>query len=142
MIVRSELETLVPHQGAMCLLDSVKHWDDTRIVCRSDAHRRPDMPLRDRDGRLRSVNLCEFGAQATAVHGGLLARAHGGAPRPGFLVALRSVRLHVPFVDAPGTLTIDAERLMGGDTGWTYAFEVRHRDHLLAEGRVAVMLRA
>ena len=73
--------TLIPHQGAMCLLDDVVAWDDQRIHARSDSHRRDDNPLRS-DGRLRAVHLCEYGAQAMAVHGGLVARAAGGVASP------------------------------------------------------------
>lgn len=77
---KSQWAALIPHQGSMCLLDSVAHWDDVRIHARSGSHARDDNPLR-RDGRLRALHLCEYGAQAMAVHGGLLAQA--AAPRRG-----------------------------------------------------------
>ncbi|MBS7458752.1 phosphotransferase [Coralloluteibacterium stylophorae] len=143
MIERETLLGLVPHQGAMCLLDRVAHWDAQRIRCTSRAPARDDDPLRAADSRLRAVHLCEYGAQATAVHGGLLAHEGGGPPRPGMLVALRGVELHVGWVDpAAGELVVDAERLVAGDGGWQYAFEVRQGHDLLASGRVAVMLAA
>ena len=82
MIGRSEILTLVPHQGAMCLWDEVIDWDARAIRLRAHNHRDPAHPLRSGE-RLRAVHLCEYGAQAMAVHGGLRARAAGGVAQPG-----------------------------------------------------------
>lgn len=136
---KSDWAGLIPHQGAMCLLDEVVAWDEARIHARSESHRRDDHPLRS-DGKLRALHLCEYGAQAMAVHGGLIARAAGGSAAPGFLVSLRAVELHLARIDdLPGALDVHAERLLGGDTSWQYAFRVEHRGVLLASGRAAVL---
>lgn len=136
---KSDWAALIPHAGAMCLLDEVVAWDDVRLHARSDSHRRADNPLRS-DGRLRALHLCEYGAQAMAVHGGLLARAVGGTAAPGYLVSLREVELRVERIDdLPEALDVHAERLLGGGGSWQYAFRVEHRGVLLASGRAAVM---
>ena len=88
-IDRDAILALVPHQGAMCLWDEVRAWDAGTIQVIAHNHRNPAHPLRS-DGRLRAIHLCEYGAQAMAVHGGLLARASGGSAKPGLLVALAS----------------------------------------------------
>lgn len=135
------IEALVPHKGAMCLWDTVEAWDDARIVLATDGHRDPAHPLR-RDGRLGAVHLCEYGAQAMAVHGGLRGAAAGGTARVGFLVALRDVQLHVARLDdLPGALRAEATLLAESAASQQYAFTVRHGDTVLAEGRAAVMLR-
>ena len=104
MIGRDAILALVPHQGAMCLWDQVLSWDAGTIRLRARNHRDPAHPLRSADGRLHAVHLCEYGAQAMAVHGGLRAQAAGEAARPGVLVALRGVELHVARIDdLPGT---------------------------------------
>lgn len=140
MIGRDAILALVPHQGTMCLLDSVVSWDAERIHCRSASHRVADNPLRDGAG-LRALHLCEYGAQAMAVHGGLLAQRDGGVARPGMLVSLRAVRLHVDRIDGlDGELDIEAIRLLGSADNWQYGFRVLHRATLLAEGRAAVVL--
>jgi predicted hotdog family 3-hydroxylacyl-ACP dehydratase len=137
---RDEILSLIPHQGTMCLLDEVVEWDETRVLCRTRSHARADNPLRDAAG-LRAVHLCEYGAQAMAVHGGLLAREHGGRARPGLLVSLRGVKLHAGRVDAlPDALDVEAEQLMAGEDSWQYAFRIHHQGQLLAEGRAAVMM--
>jgi predicted hotdog family 3-hydroxylacyl-ACP dehydratase len=140
IVDRGTIASLVPHAGAMCLWDSVSHWDAQRIVLQSHGHRDPAHPLRS-DGRLRAVHLCEYGAQAMAVHGGLLARANGGVAPPGMLVALRNVALHVARIDdLPGPLDCEAEVLVASDTAQQYRFAIHHVGTLLAEGRAAVML--
>lgn len=140
MIPRHELAGLVPHQGAMCLWDEVLEWDPGRIRLRATGHRDPAHPLRS-GGMLRAVHLCEFGAQAMAVHGGLRARGAGGGVRPGVLVALRGVALHCARIDdLPGALESEAELLLEGGSSQQYGFRIHHAGELLAEGRAAVML--
>lgn len=138
----SDWRSLIPHQGAMCVLDEVVAWDGEAIHARSRSHRSADNPLRS-DGRIRAVHLCEYGAQAMAVHGGLVARESGGAAAPGFLVALRAVELHVERIDdLPEPLDVHAEKLLGDDNGWQYAFRIEHAGTLLATGRAAVLAQA
>ncbi|WP_066098282.1 phosphotransferase [Xanthomonas massiliensis] len=140
MDTREAIAALVPHQGLMCLWERVLAWDEGHIVLASDGHRDPRHPLR-RDGCLHAVHLCEYGAQAMAVHGGLLGRGRGEAPRPGRLVALRDVRLHVARIDRlAGPLRGEAEVLMQGEDSQQYAFRILHEGSVLAEGRAAVML--
>jgi predicted hotdog family 3-hydroxylacyl-ACP dehydratase len=92
---------------------------------------------------LHAVNLTEYAAQAMAVHGALREREVGGEARPGFLVALRDVSLHVERVDdLEGRLQIHVECLIAMADSLQYAFRVEHRGALLASGRAAVMLRS
>ena len=142
MLSRNGIEALVPHQGAMCLWDEVVDWDAQRIRLRASNHRNPSHPLRSHD-KLRAVHLCEYGAQAMAVHGGLRARDRGEAAKPGVLVALRGVELHCARIDdLPGMLECEAEVLAEGEGSQQYAFRITHAGTLLAEGRAAVMLQA
>ncbi|AVQ08694.1 TPA: phosphotransferase [Xanthomonas vasicola pv. zeae] len=146
---RDAIATLIPHQGSMCLWEEVIEWDEQRIVLRSHAHRSDAHPLRS-NGRLRALHLCEYGAQAMAVHGGLLGRASGkpvrasGKPvRTGMLVALRGVELHVRYLETlPGAIDCEAQLLMQGEDSQQYSFRLTHGEQLLAEGRAAVMLGA
>ena len=140
MIDRDRILALIPHQGAMCLWDEVVEWDARRIRLRARSHRDPAHPLRSND-RLRAVHLCEYGAQAMAVHGGLRARESGGAAKPGLLVALRGVELHAARIDdLPGALEGEAEVLVEAEGSQQYDFRIQHAGILLAEGRAAVML--
>ena len=131
---------LVPHAGLMCLLERVIEWDDQSVVAATMSHRAPENPLL-LDGQLHAVNLCEYGGQAMALHGGLLADRDGRRAPPGFLVSLRDVTLlPIDVHGLPDELIIRAQCLMADSTGWQYSFSVRHRDDLLAQGRAAISL--
>lgn len=137
---RTELEALIPHAGGMCLLDAVVDWDDGHIHCQTHSHQLADNPLRSND-QLNSLHLTEYGAQAMAVHGGLLAQAEGKTAVPGFLAAVRGLQLQRSRIDdLAGPLDVRATQMMAAATGWTYQFTVHHAEELLAEGRVMVML--
>jgi predicted hotdog family 3-hydroxylacyl-ACP dehydratase len=135
------IAALIPHQGAMCLNERVVAFDATRVTLATTTHRSPDNPLR-RNGRLGALHLGEYGAQAMAVHGGLLAHAAGHAAPPGMLVALRAVTFAEPYIDElDGELIVEAEQLIAGDDSWQYQFRVSHGERVIAEGRAAVVLR-
>jgi predicted exporter/predicted hotdog family 3-hydroxylacyl-ACP dehydratase len=132
---------LIPHTGAMCLLQRIVEWDDERVVVESDTHRSPSNPLRQ-DNRLRAVHLCEYGAQAMAVHGALKSQQAREHPSPGMLVSLRAVKFTCDYIDElPGSLHVEAHCLQSSESSLQYGFRVTHAGELLAEGRAAVILR-
>ena len=137
---KSDWAHLIPHADAMCLLDAVVACDAIHIHAVSASHASADNPLRA-DNRLHAVALCEYGAQAMAVHGALRARECGDRARPGYLVSLREVELHVEYIDdLPGALDVYAEQLLDAGGSLQYAFRVEHRGGVLATGRAAVLV--
>jgi predicted hotdog family 3-hydroxylacyl-ACP dehydratase len=140
MLPKTDWAPLIPHAGTMCLLEVVRAWDERSIHAQSAGHARIDNPLRGEHG-LHALHLAEYGAQAMAVHGALLARARGDVQvRPGMLVSLRDVRLFAEYVDQlEGELDVHGECLYADDGGAQYAFRVEHRGQLLASGRAAVI---
>jgi len=132
----------IPHGGRMCLLDALLSWSADRIRCSAVSHRDPDHPLRH-GGVLPSPVAIEYAAQAMALHGTLCA-APGAAPRPGFLAAVRGVRLRVPRLDSiEGALIVSAQRLAGDSGHALYTFALHDaKDTLLVEGRATVILNA
>ena len=140
MSIESPLAALIPHQGGMCLHERVLSWTESRVTLASNSHRAPDNPLR-RTGRLHAIHLCEYGAQAMAVHAGLRAEERGERAPPGMLVSLRGVTLAVQrIVVLDGELVTVAECVLAGADSAQYAFRVRHEGRVLAEGRAAVMM--
>lgn len=131
---------LVPHSGSMCLLEALLGWDEQHIRCTTRTHLRPDNPLRSASGLLAACAI-EYGAQAMALHGALLARAAGTWAQPGYLASARGVTLHrLRLDDIPGPLEVSAERLAGDAQQVLYAFTVSHAGEPVAEGRAAVVL--
>ncbi|EHP44730.1 3-hydroxylacyl-(acyl carrier protein) dehydratase-like protein [Cupriavidus basilensis OR16] len=55
----------IPHQGTMCLLDSVLDWSPEFIRCEATSHSHPDNPLRAH-GRLAAVGRAATARAAPA----------------------------------------------------------------------------
>ncbi|MCX7513196.1 phosphotransferase [Frateuria sp. STR12] len=139
MLPKSDWSHLIPHAGGMCLLDAVLDWDADSLHAMSEDHAHGDNPLRGPRG-LHAVHLAEYGAQAMAVHGALLARVRGvEAARPGMLVSLREVRLAVEYVPEDGRLDVHAQCLYADDAGAQYTFRIEQAGRELASGRAAVI---
>lgn len=126
----------------MRLLERVLDWNEDSVRVATATHLDPANPLATAAG-LRALHLCEYGAQAMALHGGLLARRDGRSAAPGMLVLLRDVELGVGDLrDLVGELVVTAERLQAGEGAWQYRFVVTHAGNVIASGRTTVALRA
>ena len=154
MLTRRQIMELIPHQGTMCLLDSVLACSAEGITCAACSHLSPDNPLR-RDDRLGAVCGIEYGLQAAALHAELTrdeARCspfapldHAGDPAsampsasspfgvagmhsrsPGYLAALRGVELYVERLDDAsfGALRVIARPELRAVGGLIYRFAV------------------
>lgn len=141
LINRQQLCDLIPHEGGMCLLDSVESWSEEQIICASSTHHKKDNPLTD-GKRLDCVNAIEYGAQAVAIHGGLLAKQKNGEiPRSGFLVQVKALE----FVDCdlsalPGALNILARKLHFEKSSMLYTINIKHNHHQLMQGRIMIFI--
>jgi predicted hotdog family 3-hydroxylacyl-ACP dehydratase len=141
LISREAIAAMIPHAGAMHLLDGVLSWDADRIRCLSRSHRDRQNPLR-MEGRLSALCGIEYAAQAMAVHG-VLAGNVGSRPRMGYLASLREVSCsRTTLDDLEGDLIVAAERLMGEESHVIYSFEVGVGDIEVLRGRAAVVLEA
>lgn len=133
------LEDLLPHVGAMRLLDAIVRWNDAEIECVAHSHRDPANPLAV-DGVLPAACGLEFGAQAMAIHGALVA-GRAAKPRVGLLVAAHELAWRVARLDTvPGALTVRARRLLGSAQQVAYEFDVLDGARSLVSGRASVML--
>lgn len=138
---KADIARLIPHAGAMCLLDGVVRWDPARIRCVSRTHRDIENPLRA-GGQLPAVCGIEYAAQAMAVHGGL-AGTIGSRPKSGYLVSLRDVIFRQSRLDnLEGDLVVDAEQLMGDQNRVIYQFALRVGTVEVLSGRATVVLDA
>lgn len=136
---REWIETHIPHQGRMCLLDEVLSWDAARIRCRATSHRSADNPLRAH-GRLGAACGVEYAAQAMAVHGAIMAHAGGTQARAGLLTSVRNLVLLVGRLDDVETdLIASAERLAGDESSTLYEFSVSSGGCELLSGRASIV---
>lgn len=141
LIGKEELCGLIPHAGSMCLLEGVLDWNTGEIRCSALSHTDPANPLRNSAG-LASVHLLEYGAQAMAVHGGLLARKSGTRVLPGYLAALRDVVLQHEYIDhITAPLTIHAQMIATLADSFMYRLSVIAGGIELASARATVISR-
>jgi predicted hotdog family 3-hydroxylacyl-ACP dehydratase len=143
---RAWIESRIPHQGRMCLLDEVIAWNADHIRCSTGTHRALDNPLRSHD-RLGIACGIEYAAQAMALHGALASAAAGAnaaaAPRVGLLASVRDVRLHVLRLDdIESDLFCEVTHLAGDHFTAMYEFALRDKDKSLLGGRASVVLDA
>ena len=127
---------ILPHDGAMVLLDRVLSWDSERGICAVVSHLDPRNPLR-RAGTLPAICGMEFLLQAAAVHGALRA---GGTPR-GYVAVLRDVAWMVDRLDDPalGELRAGARLVSEESGGVIYELELRAEDgRKLLRGRAVI----
>ena len=136
---KPEIAGLIPHAGAMCLLDAVLRWDSGSITCRASSHRAADHPLAS-DGRLDAICGLEYAAQAMAVHGGLTSARR---PNAGYLASVRDVICHIGRLDLlRNDLEVTATLLTGGAAAAIYGFFLRHDGVTILEGRATVVIDA
>ncbi len=133
------ISSLLPHSGAMCLLERVEAWDEITIECRAISHRDPANPLRHQ-GQLPVQAGIEYLAQAMAIHG-TLCEQRVGRPRMGYLAVLSRVDWYCSRLDdLPGELTVIAEKQAVSGGGYSYYFRLYHGQRLLLEGQAVVAL--
>ena len=140
LIGKAEIAALIPHAGAMCLVDEVLDWNAGRIRCLARSHRDPANPMRA-GGELPALCGIEYAAQAMALHGRLTVQS--ATAKAGYLASVRDLDCRVGRLDdLQHDLVIDAERLMGDDERVVYSFSLSADGALLLEGRAAVILAA
>jgi predicted hotdog family 3-hydroxylacyl-ACP dehydratase len=139
LITKQAIAGMIPHAGAMCLLDGVLSWDEAAICCLARSHRSPDNPLRVL-GTLNAVCGIEYAAQAMAVHG-RLSGVVDCRPQIGYLASVRQFVSKCDRLDLlAGDLLIDAERLHQDEGRVIYRFALRCDGAEVASGRAAVIL--
>jgi len=130
---------LLPHAGAMCLLQAVLHYDEETIACSAISHRDRNNPLRSHN-QLSSINAIEYAAQAMAVHAGCAYLAQGERmPLKGFLASVRQVQCFEQRLDhLVDDLVISASRHALVADGFSYLFQVRAGDKPIMSGRLSI----
>lgn len=138
VLTKADLGGLIPHQGTMCLLDTVEQWDESSIICKASSHNDPTNPLR-RQNQLEAICGLEYAAQAMAVHVGLLAEPGERRQTVGYLGGVKNLTLRVRRLDeVKDQLTIHATRLVGQAGSFMYAFRVSAGPEALVEGRASI----
>jgi predicted hotdog family 3-hydroxylacyl-ACP dehydratase len=138
---KAEIARMIPHAGAMCLLDEVAAWDESTIRCLARSHRDPANPMRA-GAELPALCGIEYAAQAMAVHG-RLSSAVAARPRAGYLASVSDVVCGVRRLDhLDAELVIEAEKLAGHEARVLYFFRILSRNAEIVTGKATVVLAA
>ena len=140
MLSKADIEAMIPHADGMCLLEKVVSYSPDEIICQTQSHLDESNPLKT-DGQLSKMHLIEYGAQAIAVHGGLMAQQDSSdtEPKVGYIAMVKSVKWgdfnpHTPFLE------IKAIPVMADEMTKLYEFDVSDAEqHSVCSGRVMVV---
>jgi predicted hotdog family 3-hydroxylacyl-ACP dehydratase len=131
---------LVPHSGAMLLLDRILSHEATHTVCATTSD--SGSLFANSDGSVPSWVGMEYMAQCAAVHGELTNRNRSEEPRPGMLLGSRRLQLHQDAFAAGDPLEVTARHHMGeaGLVAFDCSIRSLTSGETLVEGRVNLYL--
>lgn len=109
-----DIQTLVPHSGAMSLLDTLLAADAETLTAQVTI--RPETMFLA-DGAVGAWVGIEYMAQAVAAHAGFAARQRGEPVRVGFLLGSRRYACAVPAFRLGSVLNIHVQRALQGENG-------------------------
>ncbi len=125
-LLKADIEALIPHSGGMCLLENVSEYSEEEIVCQTQSHLLKDNPLKVK-GKLSNMHLIEYGAQAIAIHGGLIEKEQkkdqAGGSRIGYIASVKSV-VWGAFNPLTMKLTVRAKALVMDEMMKQYHFSI------------------
>lgn len=140
LISKKDLYQLLPHGGAMCLLDSVLYWDTKTIVCTASSHREDSNPLKRPEG-VEAICGLEYAAQAMGAHIGLTTSSNRGRAI-GYVGAIKTLRVYVPYLDVfKDNLEIYSEKKFAQETGFIYTFIIRAQGKDLLGGQASIFVK-
>lgn len=113
MTVFPAIEELVPHAGAMVLLDAMTAWE--RGYARCTASIRARAPFVRADGEVESVVTIEYMAQAVAACLGYEALDSGGGVRMGMIIACKRFEAHSGNLHVGDQLDIEVRSIQGNE---------------------------
>jgi predicted hotdog family 3-hydroxylacyl-ACP dehydratase len=142
MLTRHQIESLLPHQGKMFLIDGVRRYDKDEIDCLTVTHQAPGNPLRHAGQLLVHAGI-EYAAQASGLHGGLLNRDRdpNAETQMGYLAVVSQVEWQVERLDTlEGPLEIHSRRVALTPGGRLYRFRIGHQGDVVMQGELVIAL--
>lgn len=144
MLSKVDIEALIPHADGMCLLEKVVSYSGDEIICQTQSLLDENNPLKT-DGQLSKMHLIEYGAQAIAIHGGLMEQQDASnseadtKPKIGYIAMVKSVKWG-DFNPQTSFLEIKATQIMADEMTKLYEFDVSDTEqHSVCSGRVMVV---
>jgi predicted hotdog family 3-hydroxylacyl-ACP dehydratase len=129
------IEELLPHSGAMVLLDALTSWKQGEAECR--------LQIRDfapfvADGRVQSVVTLEYMAQAVAACLGYEALLGGGAVRVGMVIGCKRFDAFADELHVGDALRVHVRCLQGDDTLSQFECRTLRGDELFSQASLTL----
>lgn len=112
--VHYTFESVVPHTGAMVLLDQVDHWDEREL--QASVTIRADAAFSEERGMPGWVGI-EMMAQTIGAFGGCRARSRGQRVKIGFLVGSRKYSCSHSYFPLGAHLEVKVREIIYGENG-------------------------
>jgi len=109
-----KIEQVIPHRGAMRLIDRLLDWDGQRVAVELTVP--VDGPFHEPAGVPAWVGI-EYMAQTVAAWAGARAMRAGGRPRIGFLIGSRRYEARCASFRGGSTLRVEARCELMADNG-------------------------
>lgn len=104
---------LVPHAGAMVLLDALTHWQVGRARCAARIREHAPFVVQ---GSVASEVTIEYMAQAVAACLGYEAITSGGGVRVGMIIACKRFEAHADLLHVGDDLDIEVQCIQGNES--------------------------
>jgi len=133
----SHVESLIPHRGAMRLLDRVLLVDEDRAEAEVEV---PFDGLFVRDGQVPPWVGIEYMAQTVAAWAGARERGRGGAPRAGLLLGTRRYAVDCDGFPSGARLRVTAQcELIGSNGLGQFHCRIEMNGAVVAQSHISVL---
>ena len=131
-----DIRSLIPHSGAMVLLDRVIAVDEESLC--AEVRIRPDSLFCAASGVGAWVGL-EYMAQTIAAFAGYTAYLRGEAVKPGFLLGARRYECTVPMFSLGSLLRVHVRRVLQSENGLgSFRCRIEHGQEEVATATLTV----
>jgi len=142
------IESLIPHQAPMRLLETLRHYDEKSATCVVTLNETSPFM---RQGRINALVSMEYLAQCVAAYA-TLHPAQGktadpqdqaltpAKPRIGYLVGVRRLDLMAEHFFPGDTLTVTVTHVWGGPQGAQFQGNVQRQGEIVAAATLTVFV--
>jgi predicted hotdog family 3-hydroxylacyl-ACP dehydratase len=138
--VLPDIRDLIPHEPPMLLLDRIVSYIDDTVTCEVQIKAESAF-LEENQGAEKQVPAVlglEYMAQCVAAYAGITAQRQGRAPRIGFLIGCRELRLATEGFSVGDTLTVEARWVWGENELGSFACQVTRAGQKVVWGTLSV----
>lgn len=136
-----KIADLIPHGESMSLLDRIVEWGDDFVVCATTSHQCSNNPLKF-DGKLPSLCLVEYGAQAAAVHAAIVASRVDEQGKPAYVGNFKNIQCQRDNVDNDlPEIMVRAEKEASSSAGAIYQLRASVNDTDLVTATMTLLMR-